>query len=246
MSSEGAGEVKHLAHTLSQLLGPKWTGLAEYYLRTALKQSWGGVFNGQTGRRRIFDDLLQALPFQAIVETGTFRGTTTEYFARTGLPVFSVESNPRHFAFASLRLKSAGVHLTCMDSREFLRALATDRSAPRDLVFFYLDSHWEAELPLLDEVEIILREWQRPVIMVDDFRVPGEAYGYDVYEGSPLDEKYLSSLDDTDLSYFYPRGPAEAETGMRRGCVVLTASDELRRSVEQVPGLTLRQSTDAF
>ena len=65
---------------------------------------WGGAFNGQSLRQDLFDQLLKQLKIVAIVETGTFRGTSTAYMAKTGLPVMSCELHSRYFHYASLRL----------------------------------------------------------------------------------------------------------------------------------------------
>src|SRR5277367_1440023 len=65
---------------------------------------WGGAFNGQARRQTLFDQLLRELKIVTIVETGTFRGTSTAYMAKTGLPVFSSELRPCYFHYASLRL----------------------------------------------------------------------------------------------------------------------------------------------
>src|SRR5204863_9691435 len=40
-------------------------------------------FNGQRQRKRIFTDLIATIPFDAIVETGTWLGNTTAYMAQT-------------------------------------------------------------------------------------------------------------------------------------------------------------------
>ena len=62
--------------------------------------------------------LLQELKIVTIVETGTFRGTTTDYMAKAGLPVFSCELHPRYFHYSSLRLaKIPNIRLGRADSR---------------------------------------------------------------------------------------------------------------------------------
>jgi hypothetical protein len=49
-------------------------------------------------------------------------------------------------------------------------------------VFFHLDAHWEGDLPLQEEIEIILGRFPNFLIMIDDFRVPGDSgYGFDDY-----------------------------------------------------------------
>jgi hypothetical protein len=155
---------------------------------------------------------------------GTFRGTTTEFFAQFGVPVYSVEAEPRYHAFAALRLRTLRdrVHLTLADSRSFLRRLANDPATPKDGVFFHLDAHWSADLPLAEEINSIFASWTRAVIMIDDFAVPGDSYTYDDYgPGAALDANYLDALGRTDMSRFYPSLRAYAETGAKRGSIVL-------------------------
>src|SRR5687767_9801389 len=108
--------------------GPVTVGRLEYVFRPSLRASWGGAMNGQQGRQRMCREMLAALPPSAIVETGTFRGTTTEFLAQFGVPVYSVEAEPRYHAFAAMRLRASRdqVHLSLADSRAFLRRLASD------------------------------------------------------------------------------------------------------------------------
>jgi len=212
------------------LLGEDLIGTLEFYLKPSLKESWGGPMNGQAFRRQIFEELRGLFSFRAILETGTFRGTTTEYFAATGLPVHTAEASPRYYAFARRRLRDAGpnVHLHQGDSRAVLRRLAQDPAVPDEDVFCYLDAHWEEDLPLREELDIILAHWRRAVIMVDDFEVPGGAYAYDDYgEGKALTMDYLAPLRSSGLRAYFPAAPAEEETGARRGCVVLCTEPEV-------------------
>src|SRR5690349_9850491 len=57
-----------------------------------LQACWGGPFNGQTGREAIMQNLLELLEPTAVIETGTFRGISTEWIAKhySG-PIFSCE-----------------------------------------------------------------------------------------------------------------------------------------------------------
>ena len=88
----------------------------------------------------------------------------------------------------------------------------------------YLDAHWHGYLPLRDELALIFAHFRAPVIMVDDFKVPGQAgYKYDDYgPDKALTPEYLSQCLLPGTSIFYPATPPEEETGSRRGCVVIT------------------------
>jgi hypothetical protein len=93
-----------------------------------------------------------------------------------------------------------------------------------DSVFFYLDAHGGSEdLPLAEELQIIARLWANPVIMIDDFEVPGDpAYGYDEHgAGKRLNASYLPEELMRNFCLFWPSLRGEEETGGRRGCVVI-------------------------
>src|SRR5258708_5093141 len=69
-----------------------------------LRNPWGGPFNGQSMRRRIFLEIIARVRPECIFETGTYRGATTEFMASTNLPIFSCENEIDRFRFAHRRL----------------------------------------------------------------------------------------------------------------------------------------------
>lgn len=233
---------------IAKLLGERNLGRLDYVLKPGLRNTWGGPFNGQEFRQQIFLGLLATVGCQVIVETGTYLGTTTAYLAASGLPVYSVESNPRFFAYASWRLFRFGsrIRLREGDSRAFLRLLGRDPAFPGGRAFFYLDAHWHSDLPLRDELKTIFEQWPDSVVMVDDFQVPGTTYGYDDYgTGQQLNLEYLEPLRHLQLAAFFPAIGPEAETGERRGCVVLCrAGGEVERLVSAVSTLMPAQALE--
>jgi hypothetical protein len=220
-----------------RLLGPS-RGAFEFYFRPGIRTGSLGPFNGQAFRRRLFLQLLGMLDFKAIVETGTFRAETTEYMAVTSrVPLHTVERNPRLFHYAKRRLRLCrNVTPVSGDSRVFLSDLTRNPRMPKEEVFFYLDAHWRADLPLHDEFAIILRAWRRFVVMIDDFAVPGDTgYGFDDYgPGRSLCIEYLADLLGSHVDVFFPSAPSSDETGARRGCVVL-ADPVLRSGMLSIP-----------
>jgi hypothetical protein len=206
---------------------------------------WGGAFNGQERRRTLFDRLLQELKIVTIVETGTFRGSTTNYLAKTGLPVFGCELCPRYFHYSSLRLaNSSNVRLERADSRRFLRELFDENLLPPGPALFYLDAHWELDLPLWEEIDQIFSRHRSPVIMVDDFRVPTDSgFTYDDYgKGKCLSVSNMHEAATARPSMFFPNHASTHETGARRGCVVLAQGDlahYIRREVAMLTELSL-------
>lgn len=195
-----------------------------------LQRSWGGPMNGQQGRAKAFLALLAALEPAAIIETGTYRGTTTEWMASNFAgPIHTCELEPRLFYQARQKLaRFDNVHCELIDSRAFLRALL--QKLPRDQsALFYLDAHWKEDLPLTDEVSAILAAHPRAVVMIDDFAVPyDQGYAWDDYgPGKRLTLEILIAAGAVDAHVFFPALPSEAETGAKRGCCVLTKNRDL-------------------
>jgi len=219
---------------------PAWLAAYDYYLNPTLKSSWGGPFNGQAGRQQIFQELISKIPFRAIIETGTFRGTTTEFLAKqSGLTVCTAEVEPRYYHFSRFRFRrQSNIRLALGDSREMLAKLSSDPEFPKCNVFFYLDSHWQEDLPLKQEVKLIANSWKGVAIMIDDFEVSGDAdYGFDDYgPGKRLCLENLQPLSAVGLTPFFPTLASVQETGRKRGCVVL-ADQMLTESLKSVHSL---------
>lgn len=206
-------------------------------LRPSCWTSWGGPLNGQARRRHIVREIARAIPFDRVVETGTYRGTSTEFFAAVfGVPVVTVECNARFFAFSRRRLSVLPeVSVTRDESTAFLRALADGVSG--ETVFVYLDAHWKEHQPLPAELRLVASGWERCVVMADDFEVPGdEGYGYADYgPESALTEAALPEDALRGWALLYPASSSNEETGARRGCCVLASPAVAEQA--QVPSL---------
>jgi hypothetical protein len=202
-------------------------GAVEYWRSPELGNRWGGPFNGQQVRAALFQSLIAKIHARAIVETGTYRGATTEFMAQTGLPIFTIESHARSYGFARARLfRHRNVFVRRGDSRIVLRQLFRGplRKFTDQTVFWYLDAHWNDELPLAEEIDLVFNHYPAAAVMIDDFQVPFDAdYAYDNYGADKaLTSAYVeAALRTHTLQAFYPSVPASNETGMRRGCVVL-------------------------
>lgn len=192
----------------------------DYYM-TAL----GGPLNGQEFRAAVVRSLFVKIPFDQIVETGTFRGRTTSFFADLFPgPIITIEQNWRFFLFARrILLDRVNVVVEFSDSRAALHRLIEDGLHRSKLVFFYLDAHWYDDLPLYDEMRIIIANFDSFLVVIDDFKVPGDSgYGFDDYGSSKaLTAEYLRGVGDGTLPVYYPRLPASKETGARRGWAVI-------------------------
>jgi hypothetical protein len=194
------------------------------WLQPSKLSSWGGPMNGQLGRQQLIRELLKFANVDAVVETGTYRGTTTEFLWHlTGRPVYSVECERRFYEYARRRFCwNSHIHLSLADSRAYLRQLAQDHTVPKQNVLFYLDAHWGSHLPLQQELTTIVQEWQDPIIVIDDFEVPGDpGYGFDDYgDGLTLTLHHLPSEILAKMIVFSPSLPSVQETGARRGCAI--------------------------
>ena len=206
----------------------------------ALQASWGGPLNGQASRRLLVLDLLARIGAGGIIETGTYRATTTCFLAENFAgPIDTCEVNPRFFLQSQQKLAGfPQVRVVESDSRSFLRQVLAARAGNAPL-FIYLDAHWHDDLPLREELAIILAAGVPAVVMVDDFAVPFDpGYAFDDYgPGKALNTGLLLSLLNPPVRLFFPATPAEAETGARRGCCVLSTTAELGEALAACPML---------
>ena len=206
-------------------------GVLDYFRFSASSDVHGGPFNNQPYRQALFHALMQQFKPSVIVETGTYRGTTTEFMSNVGVPVFTAEYNPRNFGFARTRLRGRrNVTIQCGDSRAALRSWLDGplRAISGQTIFFYLDAHWYADLPLGEELSIIFDRCPNALVMIDDFQVPYDSgYGYDKDgPGEPLTPEYIApAIAANNLCVHYPSTPSSMEGGWRSGCVVLAKND---------------------
>jgi predicted O-methyltransferase YrrM len=199
-----------------------------------------GPFNGQKVRQDLFRRLLQACRPAVIIETGTYLGSSAQFMAESSrLPVYSVDDNARIYGFAKMRLrKYANVKLS-RDSREFIKKFIeaeASKYAGHPLLF-YLDAHWGEDLPLFEEVAKIFSSCSQAIVMIDDFQVPDDdGYAYDDYGmGKALTRDYIApAVSQFQLVEFYPTTPSVAESGLRRGCVVVARDPSLVEALSRI------------
>lgn len=199
-------------------------------LRPTLAQGFGGPFNGQERRIEAVREIFERVRFRAVLETGTYRATTTVFLRHiSDAPIATIEADPRYYHYARFRLLRRRVSVVRGDSSSALRWLASRDPWNRNPAFFYLDAHWLEALPLQGELATITEQWRDFVIVIDDFRVPGDpGYGYDDYgPGRVLDATILASLSGRDVAVYWPAAPSAVETGARRGWVVIASEGEV-------------------
>jgi predicted O-methyltransferase YrrM len=196
-------------------------------------------FNGGKGRKTIFQDLLNNYQFSTIIETGTYLGDTSAYMATiSGLPVFTSELNPTLYALAKMRLKNiASVTLLNLDSRKMLTELSKNKEIAGKECFIFLDAHWGKDLPLKEEISIVASNFDKFILMIDDFQVPGDSgYAHDNYgtldyiDMAQLKKKY-------NLCSYFPSAPSSEEPRPPTGCVVLARNTEYANGLRKIGSL---------
>ena len=119
----------------------------------------------------------------SIIETGTFFGKSASFMAKTfpQLQIHTCEINKVYYAKAKENLKkckNAKVYLK--SSPDFLNSITKNLSDKIPL--FFLDAHWGNKWPLEREIKIISEKIKTAIIMIDDFKIPGDTrFGFDGY-----------------------------------------------------------------
>lgn len=191
----------------------------------------GGPFGFDVHAAIAFDHLVDVYAPDAIIETGSHVGDTTEYLARTypHLPVHSCDLNPVHVDVARRRTRRLpNCHVTREDSRDLVRRAVGRYARP----LFFLDAHWNSDWPLHDELSLITHG----IVVIDDFDIGDPAFGFDEYHGVRCGPEMLFArcLDEV----VYVNGPDEVfplpclQLGRRagRGYLVRAAPDLLASS----------------
>lgn len=214
-------------------------GAVDYYVgHYSTFYPWGGPMNGQTARLEAVREVIFEVAPDLIVETGSYRGTTTQWLAELGPRVVSVEIKRRYYEFTKRRLKSrTNVTLNLGNSVGFLKQMVADPKSRSSVVVFYLDSHWEDYLPLREEMELIVHNFKDFVVIIDDFRVEDDdGYTYDDYgPGKALTTSLLASCNVSGLSLFFPSVMGKYETGAKRGSVFVTTSPMIVDKLSRLP-----------
>lgn len=193
-------------------------------------------FNRQILRAALIVSLSEKLKPTAFVETGTYLGETAIAAQDLlAIPVYTVEvSLANYLQSLSIRLRTArlgGIHQYLGNSPEILRRLASDdRLGSRP--FFYLDAHWEDYCPVADECVAIFEEFPWAVVVVDDFQVPDRPdFGFDSYGGTPIGLDVVKPVLKPQTRLFLPDHNPAAESGHRRGTLLLTHGVDIPRNL---------------
>lgn len=201
--------------------------------------------NGQFIKASIVINLLRELPFDYFVETGTNTGATSFLIAsQCRQKVLTTEINPKFYykarrnLFPYLILNK--VRTSFKDSPSFL-AETMKRGLIRN-PFIYLDAHWEEELPLRDEINLILKGLTDFVIMIDDFSVPfDKGFRADPTYGITLNFDYIRDiLVGKKLKVYFPGYSSQLETGSKCGWILLASVNNALKIEKIVPASLIK------
>lgn len=178
-------------------------------------------FNGDTFLQEKFISLRDEKNITTVIETGTYKGTTTKWLAENFRNVLTVEYNKTLFEeydfdeypnITSWLGSSADLLPLMIKVAEF-----KIRDDENYLVF--LDAHWYAN-PLQKELEAIAAAKKKPILVIHDFKNPfDDTMGYDQYpeQGIVYDYNYvrdfLKNIGEYDTEF------NKEATGARRGCL---------------------------
>lgn len=177
----------------------------------------GGPFGFDITTALQTDALMRAYGCDGIVETGCFRGDTTEFLSRAypDLPVLTCDLDHVSAATTRLRLRDRqNVEVYHGDSAELLPHML--RRLKKPLV--YLDAHWNTRWPLREELAAV----QHGIVAIDDFDIGHQRFSYDHYDGivcgPDLVSAALADVQDLYIGNPYATYPFPClQTGRRSG-----------------------------
>lgn len=171
-------------------------------------------FNCALEMSTFFMYLKDEFQIKTVIETGTFKGNTTAFFGSVFNTVHTIEVDPIFYS-ESLAFLEPYSNIIChlgsspVVLKEILPSLANER------VLFYLDAHWLADWPLMNELKQISKTHKNNcIIVVDDFKVPGRSdIPYDTHDNNDYSYEYIKrNLDrvftEYSIHYLIPRNVA--------------------------------------
>jgi len=147
----------------------------------------GGPFGHDIHKSVDFNLLILENNIDTIIETGTNIGDTTEFLAKLypKKRIITTELNKDFFNFAKERLKYfSNVEIYNVSSDYLIKNIEYNKNT-----IFYLDAHWNDYWPLQDEILSI----KHGILMIDDFFINCEGFGYDEYKGIKLDKNLVKN-----------------------------------------------------
>lgn len=122
----------------------------------------------------------------SVVETGTYLGHGTQWLSECFKQnyVYTCEIMTNIYVRAKNNLANyPNVAVFNQDSIDLLNYLKLEKSLGNK-PFFFLDAHWYKKWNLTQEVKHIADNYDKAIILIDDFKVPNNPeFKYDTYDG---------------------------------------------------------------
>lgn len=181
------------------------------------------AFNSDNFIREEIIKLKEKYDIKFCIETGTHNGETADELGKIFGMVRTIESNPNYYKDAVKRFNNRK-DVICIEgnSSTMLKQILRIIEQP---VLFYLDAHWYNYNPLLEELKTIADfEFNKSIIIIHDFKVPGKDFGFDTfpngeyYEWSRIESSIEKIYGKNKYSYYYN----EKTSGANRGVIYIT------------------------
>ena len=177
-------------------------------------------------KKKTVRNLIEKFNIRCCVETGTYTGCTTEWFAKYVEQVFTVEITDKWYSYSLNLFKDKdNIDIEKDTSEKWLAVLLPKIKEKYKTPLFYLDAHWDNYWTLLDEIKIIAKNYNDNdkgfIIIIDDFKVPNRKFQFDKYIKKSNDIEFvkeaLSNL--KEHVYFYKNRAASYHHCLRSGTV---------------------------
>lgn len=161
----------------------------------------GGPFGFDITTALEFDFLVERYQCDAIIETGSNMGDTTDYLARA-YPNLSIVTCDVVDKYVDIVKRRVGfmphTHVEKIDSPDLIAKFKDEFRCP----LYYLDAHWYEDWPLERELGLI----ENGVVCVDDFNIGHPRFGFDKYGEMECGPAMLSRFIDK-VPHFYTNNP---------------------------------------
>ncbi len=177
------------------------------------KNTYSCPFNGAIEMATFFEYIQDVYQINTVVETGTFKANTTQFFGELFDTVHTIEVTKDFYDESQEKLaRFDNVFCHFGSSPEVLSKILPSLKDER--VVFYLDAHWYEDWPLWNELrEISKTHKDNCIIVIDDFKVPGRAdIPYDSSSSAECSYEYVKNqlkkvFTGYTIHYLLPKNP---------------------------------------
>jgi predicted O-methyltransferase YrrM len=149
-------------------------------------------FEGDRYMKSKFIEIVKRKKIDIIIETGTYKGGTTNQLRQIVPKVITIEANREYYEEAKQNIEDhSNVSMLLGDSSVVLADVLSSENITTKKLMFFLDAHWHDACPLKDELQTIANAGLKPIIVIHDWVVPGTGFGFDSYNGQPFTWEWI-------------------------------------------------------